>query len=274
MGEEEEKGCIIRILSHIFYATFLSLNPEEKETQHLESQQLYLWSGIHISLSYFVTTVLPSGRRYDQEAKRLAFIDAMSTYVTTSPWILSSFLQIYESPKSPQHSRIVTICESWLDLRHVQGHLKGSILGSIATVLENTSSPSLRIKFITCIGQVNSSSIHGISMLANFCRLSPTVEVRVGAYRCLHVLTHEDAVVQRLFQDPQVQFFDFISGRLGNESTKEAKEAKHRLLCIILENKQSHGRWISESQWKELELIVRNGPFAIPPASVSDPLFE
>jgi len=286
VGEEEEKGLILRIVSHIFHISFttkmFSSLPEclITSSQQQQSQLLYLWSGYHVSLTYFLNKIVPQGRSYDQEAKKLAFIDAMTIYVTTHPWILSSFLNLYESTCMDSSFRgdagIVHICESWLNLRHAHGSMKASILGSIATVLEQTSSPSLRFRLIVCMGAVNgSSTTPGTSILANLCRISPSVEVRVSSYRCLHELIHDNPiVVQRLFQDPQAQFLNFISGREGNETTKEGKEAKYILLLKILEHEQECKKWITESQWKELKQVVQNGPFTIPPASVWDPLLE
>ena len=179
----------------------------------------------------------------------------------------------FSHASSSSFSGISSICEMWIHLRHAQPHLKAAILGSIATVLEYASSSNQRWRLIQCIGHENGLD-HGIPLYVNFCRISPSVEVRLGAYRCLHVLSRDDAVIQYLFHDNvNLQFLQFISGREGNENTKECKEAKHGLLARILGNKLCKSL-ISDKWFKELETIVQMGPFSIPASTVSDPLVE
>jgi hypothetical protein len=273
MGEEEEKGFVLGTLSHIFHRVFQSKNPP---VVPLEPNQLYLWNGFHRVISYFISSILFHGRKSSQEAQRFAFMDAMVSYVTTHPYILSCLLDTYEATKNnDEDGPLHLLWDTWLNLRHASVPFKAAMLHAMAQVLENdpASIPfSLRWKFISSIGQINGCN-HGITIWVQICRTSPSVEVRLGAYRCLHVLSREESVVQILLQDSRLGFLDWISGALGPETTKEGKEAKYLLLSRILENNISKDL-LSEKWYKELDKMVRNGPFSKSMGTLWDPLVE
>jgi Proteasome non-ATPase 26S subunit len=188
------------------------------------------------------------------EVDRLAFVDAVSSFASSSPVAMNLVLDDVQTR------------DAWLSLSVAQPKLKASILVSVARVLDpipeidsvgdTVHAPGLsneqRMKLFATLGKVNGPET--TEMLMSLVR-SPLPEIRLGAYSLLEAIAKLPTGGQALFTHGR--FFEFLMDR-EVEGTKEGREAKYAVVQTVFRSEVKG--LLADDIVRRLEKYLAQGP--------------
>ena len=225
------------------------------------------------------TTILKSFRsalsHFDQrgETNRLAFIDAVSTFASSSSEALHVVLQEYNNDDTTTAN---SIRRGWLSLSHAHPKLKSVVLCSIAKVLDpiddssnnnnNCVIPSDKdaMLLIDTLSQVNSST--SVSTLLFTLVKSTIVEIRLGTYRLIKAMIKHSVYTAQLILSHS-DAYDYLTNcnNFSNniECTKEGKEAKFEIIVELMKHENVVNMLLNDDIKEKLDKIVKLGPFHV-----------
>lgn len=199
------------------------------------------------------------------ETNRIAFIDAVSTFASSSSEALVLVLQ---------EGNDTSIRHGWLSLSHAYPKLKSIVLFSVAKVLDpispdgsNTNSviPSNKhaMLLLDALSQVNSSTPTSTLLFTQV--KSTIVEIRLGAYRLIKAMVKHSIFTAQLVLSHSDAYEFLTNGDSFNsiETTKEGKEAKFEIVVELMNHDNVVNTLLNDDVRGKLEKVVKLGPFHV-----------
>jgi hypothetical protein len=219
----------------------------EQDNPNYEQNNMEQHGGHHIILHGFHFALHVFTHHVYSEVDKIALIDAISSFASTSSHALNLILDDE------------TLRNSWLNLSQAtQTKFKCVIIGSISIVVEamssSSSSPSHSdiIKLYSSLGAAN-NSMDPNQLFMSFIK-SPFVEIRLCAYKLLYDIINNSKNLGAqllLFSDSNSNSMQERSSTSGsmerivdiiihreNEPCKEGKEMKYDIIQLIVETRQ------------------------------------